>query len=107
MITRRDFVGASLATTALLGGQKASTATTGLADMTLRQAGAALRNRSVSPTELTRTCLERIEAQNPRLNAFITVTAEQALARARQLENELARGHWRGPAEDSIRGNGA
>lgn len=90
-------MGTSLATAALLGGQRASRATTDATGMTLQQAAAALRNASVSPLELTRACLERIEAENPRLNAFITVTAEQALAKARQLENELARGHWRGP----------
>lgn len=38
-----------------------------------------LRQRDISPVELTRSCLERIEKLNPSLNAFITVTAESAL----------------------------
>ncbi len=97
MISRREFVGSTLATAALFGGQKASPATTDVAGMTLQQAAAALRSKTVSPVELTRACLARIEAQNPRLNAFITVTAEQALAQARQVERELVRGQWRGP----------
>ena len=56
-----------------------------------------LRQGSVSPVELTTDCLARIEKLNPRLNAFITVTAESALAQARQAEAEIRRGDWRGP----------
>ncbi len=56
-----------------------------------------LRRREVSPLELTRACLERIEKLNPTLNAFITVTAESALAEAHAAETEIARGEWRGP----------
>jgi aspartyl-tRNA(Asn)/glutamyl-tRNA(Gln) amidotransferase subunit A len=56
-----------------------------------------LRRKEVSPMELTRTCLERIEKLNPTLNAFITVTAESALAEARTAEKEISRGEWRGP----------
>jgi len=56
-----------------------------------------LRQGSVSPVELTTACLARIEKLNPRLNAFITVTAESALAQARQAEAEIRRGDWRGP----------
>jgi aspartyl-tRNA(Asn)/glutamyl-tRNA(Gln) amidotransferase subunit A len=56
-----------------------------------------LRRKEVSPLELTRGCLERIEKLNPALNAFITATAESALAEARAAEQEIARGEWRGP----------
>ncbi len=56
-----------------------------------------LRKREVSPVELTKQCLARIENLNPTLNAFITVTAESALAAARTAEAEILRGHWRGP----------
>lgn len=56
-----------------------------------------LRRKEISPVELTRVCLERIEKLNPTLNAFITVTAESALAEARAAEQEIARGEWRGP----------
>ncbi len=59
--------------------------------------GELLRNASVSPVELTTECLARIEKLNPKLNAFITVTAESALAQARQAEAEIRRGAWRGP----------
>ena len=56
-----------------------------------------LRKGSLSPVELTTECLARIEKLNPKLNAFITVTAESALAEARQAEAEIQRGDWRGP----------
>ena len=46
--------------------------------------------------EITRQCLARIEKLNPELNAFITVTAESALAEARRAEEEIGRGEWRG-----------
>jgi aspartyl-tRNA(Asn)/glutamyl-tRNA(Gln) amidotransferase subunit A len=56
-----------------------------------------LRRKEVSPVELTRACLDRIEKLNPTLNAFITVTAESAVAEARAAESEISRGEWRGP----------
>jgi aspartyl-tRNA(Asn)/glutamyl-tRNA(Gln) amidotransferase subunit A len=56
-----------------------------------------LGRKEVSPLELTRACLDRIEKLNPALNAFITVTGESALADARAAEVEIARGEWRGP----------
>jgi len=56
-----------------------------------------VRARKLSPVEVTQACLARIEALNPELNAFITVTAEMALAQARAAEAEIQRGEWRGP----------
>lgn len=56
-----------------------------------------MRLRKISPVELARECLERIEALNPSLNAFITVTADLALDQARIAEQEILRGNWRGP----------
>ena len=41
--------------------------------------------------------LERIERLNPQLNAYMTVTAEQALEQARTAEREIAAGSYRGP----------
>jgi aspartyl-tRNA(Asn)/glutamyl-tRNA(Gln) amidotransferase subunit A len=56
-----------------------------------------LRRKEISPVELTRDCLDRIDQLNPTLNAFITVTAESALAEARAAEKEISHGDWRGP----------
>ncbi len=65
--------------------------------MTIVEAGAALRRRELRCVDLTERCLERIEESNPKLNAFVTVTADAARARARELDEELARGRDRGP----------
>ena len=65
--------------------------------MTIREAASALRERRLSSVELARHALERIERLNPKLNAFITLTAESALERARLADAELAAGRDRGP----------
>ena len=44
-----------------------------------------VRSRVVSPLELVRAHLEQIERANPRINAFVSVLAEEALAKADQL----------------------
>src|SRR5712692_6825641 len=63
----------------------------------VRQLSPLLQRREISPLEITRICLDRIETLNPALNAFITVTADSALAEARRAEVEIGRGEWRGP----------
>src|SRR5215469_9420122 len=68
-----------------------------LAYLTLKEASELVRRKTVSPVELTATCLKRIEAYNPALNAFITVTRDQAMETARAMEAEQQRGKSRGP----------
>jgi aspartyl-tRNA(Asn)/glutamyl-tRNA(Gln) amidotransferase subunit A len=63
---------------------------------TIEELSALLAKRKISPIELTEHFLRRIERYNARLNAYLTVTAEHALAAARRAEKELARRH--GPA---------
>ncbi len=65
--------------------------------MGLAEVSELVRTQKLSPVELTDACLARIEALNPELNAFITVTAETALQHARIAEAEIQRGNWRGP----------
>src|SRR6185437_16644782 len=65
--------------------------------LTIEEISQLLRERKISPVELTKLCLQRIERLNPKLNAFITVTAESALRDARQAEAEIQKGRWRGP----------
>ena len=60
--------------------------------LTIAELSAGLRARRFSSVELTRTLLERIERLNGGLNAFLTVTAEQALAAARHADQELQAG---------------
>jgi aspartyl-tRNA(Asn)/glutamyl-tRNA(Gln) amidotransferase subunit A len=63
----------------------------------IREASVLLRSGQVSAVELTQECLARIEQLNPTLNAFITVTADSAMAEAHRAETEITRGEWRGP----------
>jgi aspartyl-tRNA(Asn)/glutamyl-tRNA(Gln) amidotransferase subunit A len=68
-----------------------------LAGLTLAEASARVRTRAASPTELVNACLARIDTYNPKLNAFITVAREAALAEAKALEVEQRAGKLRGP----------
>jgi aspartyl-tRNA(Asn)/glutamyl-tRNA(Gln) amidotransferase subunit A len=65
--------------------------------LTIDEASHLLRGRKISPVELTHVCLDRIQRFNPRLNAFITVTADSALAQAREAEAQIQKCQWRGP----------
>ena len=56
-----------------------------------------VRTQEVSPVEVVNACLERIEQLNPKLNAFITVLADQAREQARVAEAEIKAAKWRGP----------
>ncbi|MGC2153172.1 MAG: amidase [Terriglobales bacterium] len=58
---------------------------------------ARIRRGEISPVELTRDYLDRIERLNPKLNAYITVLADSALCEARHAEQEIFRGDCRGP----------
>lgn len=67
-----------------------------LLDLSLREVAAALRRKEVSPVALTRLALERIAADEPRLNAYARLTEARAMAAARQAEREILAGQWRG-----------
>lgn len=64
---------------------------------TMKEAAEAVRKKTVSPVELTRACLAKIDKLNPDLNAFITVMHDEALAQAKELEAEAMRGLFRSP----------
>lgn len=65
--------------------------------LTLAEAAKLIEARKLSPLEYTDALLARITALDPQLNAFITVTAELARKQAKQAEQEIARGKYRGP----------
>ena len=67
--------------------------------LTVAQASGLIRQRRLSPRELTQALLDRIAAINPRLNAYLTVTADQALKHAAEAEARAARGELRGPLD--------
>jgi aspartyl-tRNA(Asn)/glutamyl-tRNA(Gln) amidotransferase subunit A len=97
-LTRREVLaaaaaGAVLATTTAGAQRRGDDLTTLTIDSARRRIAAG----DLSPVELTRAYLERIESVDERVNSYITVTAEQALEQARALERELAAGRSRGP----------
>jgi aspartyl-tRNA(Asn)/glutamyl-tRNA(Gln) amidotransferase subunit A len=59
--------------------------------------GRRIRARETSAVQATRLYLDRIGRLNPLLEAYVTVTAERALAEAAAADAEIAAGRWRGP----------
>ncbi len=96
MITRREVIAGAVAG-AMLASRPAAAAATDLTSLELTEASRRIAARELTSVELTRAYLQRIERLNPRINAYITVTGEQALAQARELDAETARGRSRGP----------
>jgi aspartyl-tRNA(Asn)/glutamyl-tRNA(Gln) amidotransferase subunit A len=66
-------------------------------NLSLEQLGPLLSGKHISPVELTRAYLERIDGLDGATNAFITVTAELARRAASTAESEIVRGQYRGP----------
>lgn len=64
---------------------------------TIAEASRLLRSHEISPVQLSRECLDKIDALNPKLNAFVTVTAGSAFEEAAKAEAEIHKGNWRGP----------
>lgn len=65
--------------------------------MTIEEFGRRLRAREITSEEATEACLRRIDSDNPRLNAFILVMADEARRQARDADREMAQGRDRGP----------
>ena len=74
-----------------------SMATIDLNTATIMGLSEALRTGALSPVDLVTATLERIEALQPTLQCFTTVTPELALRRARDAERDMAQGRYRGP----------
>ena len=66
---------------------------------TIAEAAKLFAARSLSPVELTRHCLDRIEAVDTKINSFIVVTADRAMADARAAEARIMAGTARGPLD--------
>ena len=56
-----------------------------------------IKSGRVSPVDLTRALLDRIDRLQPNLHAYTTVTEERAVDQARKAEHEIASGIYRGP----------
>ncbi len=65
--------------------------------LSVAEAARLISTRKLSPVELTEACLGRIERLEGRLNAFITVTPDDALKASKAAADEIANGAYRGP----------
>ena len=96
---RRSFLNgaAAVAASALLRPSRVSAAAPDLDFASAIAAARAIRAGQVSSVELTKRMLARIALYNPKVNAIVTLTADEALARARSADEGRARGEWWGP----------
>src|SRR5262245_66668262 len=111
-LSRREFTVTLLGTAAVVGPRAAAHQLGGgatpsrpmtrsdadtLAGLTLAEASARITSGAVTATALVNACLARIDTYNPKVNAFITVTREQALAQAKTLDAQQRAGRSGGP----------
>ncbi|KWX19493.1 amidase [Mycolicibacterium wolinskyi] len=68
-----------------------------LYELPLIEVAEKIRTKEVSPVEVTQSALARLEAVEPTLTAFVTVTPELALEQAKLAEKEIGGGNYRGP----------
>jgi aspartyl-tRNA(Asn)/glutamyl-tRNA(Gln) amidotransferase subunit A len=91
-VTRRGFAVSMLGALAMRGQDSSD-----LTELSLAEASARIRARSVTPQHLVEACLTRIQTYNPKVNAFITVMRDYALKQARDLGAEQTAGRFRSP----------
>ena len=68
-----------------------------ITELSIAELAQRFRDKSLSPVEATHAYLARISKFNDRVNAFVLLREEDALAEAREAEAEIAAGNWRGP----------
>src|SRR5205809_5711581 len=81
----------------VLAGRQNRSRTNYLAFLMFTELSELIRSRKISPVEVTRNILERIERLHPALNAYITVTRDVAIKSAQEAESEIQHKKWRGP----------
>ena len=65
--------------------------------LSIHEAQQLIKDRQLSPIELTRAVLDRIQAVDDKLHAYINLMADSAMQEARTAETEIVKGNWRGP----------
>ncbi|HEX4971409.1 MAG TPA: amidase [Steroidobacteraceae bacterium] len=96
-MNRREILLAAAATAVHASLATAREASNDLAELTLAEASRRIRSGEVTSRDLVLACLERTAVENPRINAFITVMREQALAEAGTLDVEARQKKFRSP----------
>src|SRR5580693_7940088 len=94
--TRRDFLGTAIATAAVTGA-RAATRPFSPDFASALDGAAAIKAKRISSAELTELSFRRIDTYNPKINAVILQFREEALARAREADQALAKKQWWGP----------
>jgi aspartyl-tRNA(Asn)/glutamyl-tRNA(Gln) amidotransferase subunit A len=67
-----------------------------MAFLSIRELARLIRSRRLSPVELTKLYLDRLERLGPKLGAVVTIAHERALEQARRAERDIMRGRYRG-----------
>ncbi len=65
--------------------------------LTLHQVAQLVKTKQLSPVELTRHMLERIDSLDGKLHSYATVTSDLALQQAKAAEADIMAGHYKGP----------
>ena len=95
--SRRGWLFGVLGTAATARTHAATSNPDDLSALTLKEASDLIREKKVSPVELAEACLGRINIYNPKVNAWITVMREAAIAQAKTLEKDQMTRMFRGP----------
>jgi aspartyl-tRNA(Asn)/glutamyl-tRNA(Gln) amidotransferase subunit A len=103
-LSRREFVAMSVGAAALTTVSSSETSFAGTSSTTeellalsLSEVSRRIHARQVTSVELTQAVLERIKTYNPKVNAYITVMRDEALAHAARLDDEATSGKFRSP----------
>ena len=71
----------------------------GLLKLTIAELSAKIKTREVSPVEITEAALAQADRLQPTLHSFITLLHEQARMQAKEQEDALSKGDYRGPLQ--------
>lgn len=102
-ISRRDLLGSTLATGAVLSleplrsARAAEFAPNELISKSVGEIAQMIRDRQVTATQLVKACYDRIDVVNPRINAVVTQCRERAYAEAAEADAMTAAGKSKGP----------
>jgi aspartyl-tRNA(Asn)/glutamyl-tRNA(Gln) amidotransferase subunit A len=102
-IHRRDFMrtAAGAAVLTMANGSSAFAAgspeSDALAKLSIAEASKKIQAREITCTQLTEACIQRSKVYNSKVNAYITLMHDEALAQAAQLDAEAKAGKFRGP----------
>ena len=94
---RRQFMASSVVAVVLGLSERSFSQPADPTDLSIAASSRLIRSGDLSPSELVSAYFGRIRSLDSRVNAFVTLTEERAIAQARELDQELANGEWRGP----------